>query len=113
MTSTPLCHLTETLQSLHGDKETLHLLIREFLRTYPEQVLHMAQAYQTDDLSALANCLHSARSTVSIFCAVAVRDQIIALEHGLRMQSALARPAFYRFLNDYMRIGLELAEYQG
>lgn len=104
-------NLKATLADLKGDTSAMQLLAAEFVKRYPDQTLAMACAYREGDLPALVNRLHQARGALGIFRALAALEQAVMLEQMADRREAIPHEPFYRFLNSYMGLGLDLSRF--
>ena len=110
-THLPHSDLKATLADLKGDTKALQLLAAEFVKCSPDQTIAMARAYREGDLPALVKGLHQARCSIGIFRALTALEQAVKLERMADRNEVIPHEAFYRFLNSYMQLGLELCRF--
>ena len=80
-TSTPSAvDLTESLRAVHGDREFLMGLARQFLQDLPSQIGEMRRALRDEDTQRLELLAHSLKSVVGIFGARTAVDLAQELE---------------------------------
>jgi HPt (histidine-containing phosphotransfer) domain-containing protein len=89
------------LKRLEGDKDLLAVMIDLFLEEAPTQLAGLRTAQAQDDLPALSDAAHAIKGSVSYFCAEAVKDRAVRLEHAARGTLS----ADYRLMTDVLANG--------